>query len=110
VGANIEGLGSGDCARVPGHHGIVWEGRFHDGSVAESSSAQAHASGPEDAQSVYETGRRDERHMTMLRLVGFGGRLCWGAPLVFTTPNVVDTKHAMVKLLYEGEEVDAWRL
>ena len=49
-------------------------------------------------------------HRTMLRHVGFGYRMLWGAPLVFTTPNVADTKHAMVKLLYEGEEVAAWRL
>jgi len=49
-------------------------------------------------------------HRTMLRHVGFGYRLLWGAPLVFTTPNVADTKHAMVKLLYEGEEIAAWRL
>ena len=30
--------------------------------------------------------------------------------MVFTTPNVADTKHAMVKLHYEGPEVAAWRL
>ena len=33
-----------------------------------------------------------------------------GCTLGFTTPNVADTKFAMVKLHYEGEEVDAWRL
>ena len=49
-------------------------------------------------------------HRTLLRHVGFAYRLLWGAPLVFTTPNVADTKHAMVKLLYEGEDVVAWRL
>ena len=49
-------------------------------------------------------------HRTLLRHQGFGYRLLWGAPLVFTTPNVADTKHAMVKLLYEGDEVAAWRL
>ena len=49
-------------------------------------------------------------HRTLLRRVGFGYRLFCGAPLVFTTPNVADTKHVMVKLLYVGEEVAAWRL
>ena len=49
-------------------------------------------------------------HRAMLRHCSMGYRLLWGAPLVFTTPNVADTKHAMVKLLYEGEEVAAWRL
>ena len=49
-------------------------------------------------------------HRSLLRHEGFGYRLLWGAPLVFTTPNVADTKHAMVKLLYEGEDVAAWRL
>ena len=49
-------------------------------------------------------------HRTALRHKGFGYRLLWGAPLVFTTPNVADTKHAMVKLLYEGAEVASWKL
>ena len=49
-------------------------------------------------------------HRAMLRHCAFGYRLLWGAPLVFTTPNVADTKHAMVKLLYEGQEVTSWRL
>jgi hypothetical protein len=49
-------------------------------------------------------------HRTTLRHIGFGYRLLWGAPLVFTTPNVADTKHAMVKLMYEGQEVTSWRL
>lgn len=49
-------------------------------------------------------------HRIALRHKGFGYRLLWGAPLVFTTPNVADTKHAMVKLLYEGDEVASWKL
>ena len=46
----------------------------------------------------------------MLRPVGFGDRLLFGAPLVFTTPNVADTKHAMVKRLHEGVEIAVPRL
>ncbi len=30
-------------------------------------------------------------HRSMLRHCAFGYRLLWGAPLVFTTPNMADT-------------------
>ena len=49
-------------------------------------------------------------HRTFLRHVVTGYRNLWGAPLLFTTMNVADTKHPIMKLLYDGGEVCAWRL
>jgi len=49
-------------------------------------------------------------HRTFLRHVVTGYRNLWGAPLVFTTMNVADTKHPVMKLLYDGGEICTWRL
>ena len=57
----LKDLGQVTAQEFLENHGIVWEGRFHDGSVAERSSAQARESSPEDTQLVYDPGRRDER-------------------------------------------------
>ena len=49
-------------------------------------------------------------HRTFLRHVVAGYRNLWGPPLVFTTMNVADTKHPVMKLMYDGQEVCAWRV
>jgi hypothetical protein len=50
-------------------------------------------------------------HRNMLRHIAFGYRLLRGPPLVFTTLNVADTKHVLIKrIMYEGQAVAAWRL
>ena len=49
-------------------------------------------------------------HRTTLRHMCSGYRLLYGAPLVFTTMNVADTKHPLMCLLYEGQEMARWRL
>jgi hypothetical protein len=49
-------------------------------------------------------------HRTTLRHMCSGYRLLYGAPLVFTTMNVADTKHPLMCLLYEGREMARWRL
>ena len=49
-------------------------------------------------------------HRTTLRHISAGFRNLFGAPLLFTTMNVADTKHVAVKLLYDGKDVSQWRL
>ena len=49
-------------------------------------------------------------HRTFLRHVVTGYRNLFGPPLVFTTMNVADTKHPLIKLMYEGGEQATWRL
>ena len=49
-------------------------------------------------------------HRTLLRHVNASYRLLFGPPLVFTTPNVADTKNAVMNLLYMGQPVGSWRI
>jgi hypothetical protein len=49
-------------------------------------------------------------HRTTLRHVVSGYRLLFGAPLVFTTVNVPDTKMPVMRLLYSGKTVMDWKL
>ena len=49
-------------------------------------------------------------HRTMLRHVNVSYKLLFGAPLVFTTPNVSDTKNPIMNLMYMGQCVNSWRL
>ena len=49
-------------------------------------------------------------HRMFLRHVVTGYRNLFGPPLVFTTMNVADTKHPLMKLMYDGKDVGTWRL
>ena len=48
-------------------------------------------------------------YRTTLRHINNGYKLCFGAPLLFLTPNIADVKNPIVKLLYEDAEVAEWR-
>jgi hypothetical protein len=49
-------------------------------------------------------------HRITLRHIVSGYRLLFGAPLVFTTVNVPDTKMPVMRLLYSGKTVAEWKL
>ena len=49
-------------------------------------------------------------HRSTLRHMSTGYTLLFGPPLVFTTMNPADTKHPLMRLLYEDEPVAMWRL
>jgi hypothetical protein len=49
-------------------------------------------------------------HRTYLRHVNVSYTLLFGPPLVFTTPNIADTRQPMMSLLYENGSVARWHL
>ena len=49
-------------------------------------------------------------HRTVLRHINNSYKLLFGPPLVFTTPNIADTKSPVMNLLYEGRVINAWNL
>ena len=51
-----------------------------------------------------------DAHRTTLRHTSVAYRMLFGVPLVFTTPNVADTRSPLMSLLYEGAHVRSWRL
>ncbi len=51
-----------------------------------------------------------DAHRTVLRHVNNSYRLLFGAPLLFTTPNVADARSPVMSLVYEGATVCSWRL
>ena len=51
-----------------------------------------------------------DAHRTTLRHISASYTRFFGPPLVFTTPNIADTRNLMVSLMYEGADVQRWRL
>ena len=51
-----------------------------------------------------------DAHRTTLRHISTSYTRLFGPPLVFTTPNIADTRKLMVSLMYEGASVQQWRL
>ena len=51
-----------------------------------------------------------DAHRTTLRHISASYTRLFGPPLVFTTPNIADTRNLMVSLMYEGADVQRWRL
>ena len=51
-----------------------------------------------------------DAHRTALRHMSASYCRLFGPPLVFTTPNVADTRNVMVSLMYQGVELAGWRL
>ena len=51
-----------------------------------------------------------DAHRTTLRHISTSYTRLFGPPLVFTTPNIADTRNLMVSLMYEGASVQQWRL
>ena len=49
-------------------------------------------------------------HRTLLRHINRSYCICFGPPLVFTTPNVADVAHLVVRLMYDGASVMEWKL
>merc|ERR1712087_1036969 len=51
-----------------------------------------------------------DAHRTTLRHISTSYTRLFGPPLIFTTPNIADTRNLMVSLMYEGASVQQWRL
>ena len=49
-------------------------------------------------------------HRTLLRHINRSYCIAFGPPLVFTTPNVADVAHLVVRLMHDGASVMEWKL
>ena len=49
-------------------------------------------------------------HRTTLRHINTSYKFLFGPPLVFTTPNIADTRNPVMNLMYKCRPVNSWRL